>query len=455
MNIVPFVHEGLGNSSYMVGFDDGTALLVDPDRSIQRYLDLARARKWRITAVLETHLHADFVSGAHEVAAATGATHFLHVHAHVQLPHAAISPPRSISFDGFEVEALATPGHTPEHLGYVLRTAAGPPALFSGGSLLVGGAARTDLIAPHMTEPLTRAQFHTLNAAFNALPDETLLYPTHGGGSFCSSGSGSARTSTLGEERAANPTLAIQDENEFVRWFPTTFPAAPAYYFRMRAFNAAGPRLRRDIAMPPPLEPDQFADAAHGALIVDTRPVEEYSNAHIEGALHIEFRDSFAVWLGWLVPADARLLFVVAPETLNDVVAEALLVGYENFGGWLNGGMEAWRESGRPVASTEFVDGTAARSYIADGAEVIDVRESNEFAEKHAPTARHVALGSLSTTSFTSGVDNPVVVYCGHGERSSTAASLLERAGRRRVINVRGGLGALVTSERGGESMDQ
>jgi rhodanese-related sulfurtransferase len=249
--------------------------------------------------------------------------------------------------------------------------------------------------------------------------------------------------------------LNVEREDEFARWFPTTFPAAPAYYFRMRAFNAAGPRLRRDIAMPPPLEPDQFADTAHGALIVDTRPVEAYSNGHIEGALHIEFRDSFAVWLGWIVPAETRLLFVVEPETLAEVLTEALLVGYEDFGGWLEGGIEAWRESRRPLSSTAFVDGGVARSYIASGAEIIDVRERNEFAERHAPNARHIALGSLSTASLTSRADKPVVVYCGHGERSSTAASLLERAGRTGVINVRGGLDGLLASEGGGESMDQ
>jgi glyoxylase-like metal-dependent hydrolase (beta-lactamase superfamily II)/rhodanese-related sulfurtransferase len=450
VNIVSFVHEGLGNSSYLVGIDGRRALLVDPDRSVQRYLDAARLRGWTIDAVLETHLHADFVSGAHEIASATGATLFLPRDADVHLSHEPVAPGRRFTVEGVEVEALGSPGHTPEHLSYAIRTVNGPPALFSGGSLLVGGAARTDLIAPTMTEQLTRAQFRTLAGAFSGLPNETALYPTHGGGSYCSSGAGSARTSTLGQERATNPMLRFESEDEFAAWFPTTFPAAPAYYFRMRAFNSAGPRLRNEIAMPPPLDPDEFAAGACDGLVVDTRDVEVYSAAHIQDSLHIEFRDAFAVWLGWLVPANTGLLFVADPATLDDVITEALLVGYENFGGWLDGGIDAWRGSGRPVASTEFVDGDVARSYVNAGAELIDVRETNEYTKKHVPNAQHVPLGALGARSLAGKEHDPVVLYCGHGERSSTAASLFERAGRTRIVNVRGGVDALLAGQPGG-----
>jgi len=443
MNIIPFVHEGLGNSSYLVGLDDGRALLVDPDRSVQRYLAAAGERGWTIHAVFETHLHADVVSGAHEVAAATGAKLVLPRDAHVRLPHEPAEPGQHIETDGVAIDVIGSPGHTPEHLSYLFRAAAGPPWLFSGGSLIVGGAARTDLISPDRTDELTRAQFRTLTGAFTSLPGETLLYPTHGGGSFCSTGAGTARTSTLHEERATNPMLAVEREDDFAAWFPTTFPAAPAYYFRMRAFNQAGPRLRRDIAAPRPLKPDAFADAAQDALVLDTRSVESYSNAHIKGSLHIELRDAFAVWLGWLVPAATRLLVVADPGTIDDVVTEALLVGYEDVAGWLEGGIDAWRASGRPVSSVLFVDGAEARSYVAAGAALIDVRETDEYARRHVPAAQSVPLGSLGAWSSAGNESRPVVVYCGHGERSSTAASILERAGRTHIINVRGGLDAI------------
>lgn len=442
MKVISFVREGLGNSSYLVGLDDGRAVAIDPDRSVGRYLRTAAERGWRIDTVFETHLHADFVSGSNELAAHTGAKLFIPKGAQSKLTHQAVRAADTIALDGVELEALASPGHTPEHLSYVLRAASRPPALFSGGSLIVGGAARTDLIAPEMTEGLTRSQFRTLKRAFSSLDDETLLYPTHGGGSFCSAGGGSERTSTLGAERRGNPAMSIATEDEFVRWFPETFPSAPAYFFRMRAFNQAGPRLRSEIAIPPRLTAENFADAARTALVIDTRSVEEYSAAHVPGSLHIAFRDVFPVWLGWLVPANARLLFVADGASIHAVADECLLVGYENFTGWLDGGIDAWLDSGHPVARSGLVDGTAARDVIAEGADLIDVREPDEFGQGHAAGARNVPLGRLAQCQHGSS-DDAVVVYCGHGERSSTAASILERAGRTRVVNVRGGYPAL------------
>ena len=261
MNIIPFVHEGLGNSSYLMEVATDEAVLVDPLRSVDQYLRAAEDRGWRIRTVLETHLHADFVSGALEVAQAMGAEIFVPQAGSVRFPHRPVQPGERIRIGGFDLEAIASPGHTSEHLSYVLRAAQGPPALFSGGSLIVGGAARTDLIAPEMTDSLTHSMFRTLKTAFTSLPDETLLFPNHGGGSFCSAVPGADRTSTLGLERRQNAVLAVENEDEFVRWFPTTFPAIPAYFFRMRPINQEGPRLRERIAPSPPLQPNAF-DAA-------------------------------------------------------------------------------------------------------------------------------------------------------------------------------------------------
>jgi glyoxylase-like metal-dependent hydrolase (beta-lactamase superfamily II)/rhodanese-related sulfurtransferase len=447
MDVVPFVHEGLGNSSYLVGYGEGRAIVVDPDRSVERYLAAANARRWRIHAVLETHLHADFVSGARELLA-HDVRLFLPAGAASRLPHHAVRPGDDITLDGLAAAAVASPGHTPEHLSYVLREASAPPALFSGGSLIVGGAARTDLIAPGQTEALTRAQFHTLRHAFSALPDATPLYPTHGGGSYCSAGGEGGRTSTLGAERASNPALAVTDEQEFVRWFPSTFPAAPDYFFRLRAFNQAGPRLRADIAMPPALSTASFAAASGSAgagLVLDTRSVEDYSAAHIPGALHIAFRDSFGVWVGWLVPPEAPLLFVAEASSLDDVLAECLLVGYERFAGWLEGGIDAWRAAGRPIASVDLAAPAAARELVDAGSAVVDVREPDELAVGAVPGSRNLPLGRLPATLHDSAPASggPVVVYCSRGERASTAASILERAGHDRIVNVRGGYAAL------------
>ena len=442
MNVIPFVHEGLGNSSYLVGLNDGEAVLVDPDRSAGRYLRAAEERGWRIASVIETHLHADFISGAREVAHAMGARVFVPEGAKVQFDHQPAKAGERMRLGGAEIEVVGSAGHTPEHLSYVVHADRSPPALFSGGALIVGGAARTDLLSPALTDELTRAQYRTVKEAFAALPDETLLYPTHGGGSFCSAGGDGERVSTLGQERATNPVLAFEDEDEFVRWFPTTFLAIPAYFPRMRPMNQAGPRLRHEIALPPALEPDEFDAARKAALVVDTRSKEAYAKSHIPSSLSNMFRDDYATWLGWLAPPETPLLFVMGDAPLERIMDESLLVGYERFAGWLEGGIDAWTAAGKPVERSGLVDAQTARKAILDGATVLDVREPGEFASGHIEGAIHVPLGSLEATLDGLPKDRPIVTYCGHGERAVTAGSLLERAGFKPPLSLDGGFGA-------------
>ena len=439
MNVIPFVHDGLGNSSYLMEVGTDEAVLVDPSRSVDQYLRAAEDRGWRIGTLLETHLHADFVSGAREVAQATDADIYIPEEGHVRFAHRPVKPGDRIRVGGFDVEAVASPGHTPEHLSYVLRAGGDPPALYSGGSLIVGGAARTDLIAPEMTESLTRSLFRTLRTAFSLLPDETLLYPTHGGGSFCSAVPGANRTSTLGHERQQNAVLSIEDEDEFVRWFPTTFAAIPAYFFRMRPINQEGPRLRDQIAPAPPLQPDAFDAARRGALVVDVRATGAYAAGHVPGSLSNAFRDGYATWLGWLVPPETPLLFVRDEESLERIEEESLLVGYERFAGWLDGGIEDWVKAGKPLATTPLVDAADARKALLDGAVALDVREPDEFSAGHVAGATSIPLGQLEARVEELPVDRPIVAYCGHGERSSSAVSILERRGFEVVLNLDGG----------------
>lgn len=430
MTVIPYVHEGLGNSSYLVELGEGTAILIDPDRTAGRYWQTAAARDLTIVAAFETHLHADFISGSTELAAAGVPRIVVPRAAGVRFPHQPMAPGDRIPLAGWEVEAVASPGHTPEHLSYVLRGPSGPPLLFSGGSLIAGGAARTDLIASDQTTSLTRAQFRTLHEAFAALPDDTVLYPTHGGGSFCSTGAGGERVSTLGRERATNPLLQMTDEETFTRWFPTTFPAAPAYFFRLRPVNQAGPRPRRDIPMPPACTPAEFATARQTALVIDVRAKEAYAAGHIPGALSNAFRDAYATWLGWLAPPDTPLLFVTDDDVaLDRVIDESLLVGYERFAGWLAGGMPAWQAAGLPTRVGALVPAGDVRGLLRDGAIALDVREPSEVAAGHISEALMVPLGTLAQRLDALPADRPIVAYCGHGERSATALSLLERAG--------------------------
>jgi glyoxylase-like metal-dependent hydrolase (beta-lactamase superfamily II)/rhodanese-related sulfurtransferase len=435
---------GLGNGSYLVEVSAGRAVLIDPDRRARRYLDAAKDRGLEIAAVLETHLHADFVSGAQDIRAETGAELYEPAEAGVSFPHAPVAPGERIDLGDVAVEVLSTPGHSPEHVSYVFRRdGEAAPVLFSGGALIVGGAARSDLAGPELTDHLTRHQFETLQRAFSGLPDETLVKPTHGGGSFCSAGSSTKHTSTLGEERATNRLLSM-GEKEFLSTWPASFPRTPAYFARMREINWSGPRLRKDIEMPRPLTPEAFAAAAseEGSIVVDVRDAASYAEGHGQGALAIPFRDAFPTWLGWLVPADARLLLVVGDTALQDVVDACLLVGLERFEGYLDGGMEAWREAGLPVHSLPAIGPDDVVSWLEKGAQPIDVREPDELELGGVAGAVSVPLGDLPRRVATLPAGRPLLVYCASGMRSTTAASLLERAGVGPVVNLKGGYGA-------------
>jgi len=308
--------------------------------------------------------------------------------------------------------------------------------------LIAGGAARTDLISPEDTESLTRAAFRTLHDTFADLPDETELYPTHGSGSFCSSGSGRDRhASTLGEERRTNELLRVEDEERFVTWWPTTFPGTPAYFHRMRDLNRAGPRLRREVDDPPALDAASFAQAqAAGALVVDGRPHGAFAAGHVPGALAIPLRDhAFATWLGWLVPADAVLALVIPDDAdPTDMMDECLLVGFERFAGFLLGGMPAWVDAVSPTASYEEIEPAAVVQLRDGGAVVLDVREPNEYEEGHVEGAIHVPLGALPRRLDALPRDRRIVAYCGGGDRSATAVSVLERHGVEGAANVGG-----------------
>lgn len=415
---------------------------MDPGRTTDLYLAAAQARGLRILAVFETHLHADFVSGTTELAEATGATPFLPAAGAALFPHRAVTAGDRMSFGEAQIEAVASPGHAPEHLSYIARSQGAPPVLFSGGSLIVGGAARTDLIDPALTEELTREQHRTLTTAFRKLPDETILMPTHGAGSFCSVVKGAGRTSTLGEERRSNPLLHVHDEDEFARWFPTTFPAAPLYFARMRQINQRGPTLRRDVAMPPALGPEEFDAVRKRAVVIDARPMGEFAVSHIPGALSNPLRPVFGVWLGWLVPLETPLAFVIAEASLRPVLEESMQVGHESFAGWLAGGMESWISAGLPLSATEQVNPEGARQAIDSGAVVIDVREPNEYAGSRLPGAMHVPLGEIGVRAGELPRGVPLVTYCGRGERASSAASLLERAGLGPLLTLPGGVEA-------------
>jgi hydroxyacylglutathione hydrolase len=442
VGIARFRHEGLGNSSYLLEVSPGKAVAIDADRSAGRYVREAHRRGWEVVASLDTHLHADFVAGSLELQDLVGARPYLPEDAGVGFAHTGLSPGERVELGDVEIEVRATPGHTPEHLAFVVR-GDGPPLLCSGGALIAGGAARTDLIGPGLTEQLTRAEFHTIHEAFADLPDETVLLPTHGAGSFCSSGS-KRESTTLGEERATNPLIAETDEERFVREWPRTFPGVPAYFARMRDVNVSGARPTREVARPGALDALAFRDAMEaGGFAIDVRKTDRYAAAHVPGSIAIEFRDAYCTWLGWVVPADASLLFVTDDDVpLERVLEESMLVGYEAFGGWLDGGVHAWRQAGLPLRSTVILAAEELPAELEAGALPLDVREPDEFALGAVAGATLVSLGNLDARSEELSRDRRVIPYCASGLRSATAASILERHGFEDVASIRGGYGA-------------
>ena len=433
---VALVDEGLGNSSYLVDVGDGRALVLDPSRHPGPYLAEAERRGLTIAFTVETHLHADFVSGSRELAA-LGATVVAPAAGGIEYPVHGLAHGETVDLGGLDLRGLATPGHTPEHLAYVLEEGGRPIALFSGGSLLVGAVARTDLASPDQTEPLARQLWRSLHERILTLPDDLPVYPTHGAGSFCSAPAGSERTTTIGAEKRANPLLAAPDEDAFVKLLLDGLGTYPPYFLRLREVNRRGPLVfGAGVPSLPRLDAGSVRRRVRdGAWLVDVRSVDAFAGGHIAGSLSIPLRDAFATWLGWLVPGGAPVAFVADDDTAaSEAAIEARKVGYEQLIGVVD--VASWDE---PLAHIAL---QAAAAATAEGT-VVDVRQRNEYDAGHLPSALHVELGDVGRSTVPSG---PVTVMCGHGERAMTAASLLERAGHRDVTVLTGGPGDWATA---------
>jgi hydroxyacylglutathione hydrolase len=430
---IAFVDEGLGNSSYLLDLGDGRALVVDPARDATPYLAAAESAGLSIAFTAETHLHADFLTGSRELAA-RGATVLASTAAGIEWPHRGFDDGDELDLGGLRLQAVATPGHTPEHLSWLLRDGGRPVSLFSGGALLVDAMARTDLIAADQTEPLARALWRSLHERILTLPDDVAVYPTHGAGSFCTAPTNGPRTTTIGRERAANPLLASPDEDTFVARLLAGYGTYPPYFLRLRERNRLGPDLLGSPFPPLPSVPaDQVTRLADdGAVIVDARPVQSWAAGHLRGALSIPLRPQFGSWLGWVVTDDRPLIFVLEPgQDAADVVRQALTIGYEQLLGVVTGDVETWRAAGLPIVTSELVDAPRLDRVV------VDVRQHNEHATGHVPDAILIELGDIAREARA--IPPGVAVMCGHGERAATAASLLERLGRTDVAVVIGG----------------
>ncbi|MDA0645738.1 MULTISPECIES: MBL fold metallo-hydrolase [Nonomuraea] len=383
-HLIPLVDHGLGNSAYLVDLGDGRALAVDACRDLRALYAAARRRDLTVAFAADTHLHADFLSGAVQLGHDAGAIVLASASGQRAFPHRGLADGDEVDLGGLRLRALATPGHTDEHLSFLLLDGGQELGVFTGGSLIVNSAARTDLLGADRTEELARAQYHSMRR-LAALPEATAVWLTHGAGSFCSAPPGTERTTTIGAQKRTNPLLAAPDENTFVK------------------------------------------------RLLAGRPAAEFAAGHIPGSLSIPLREQFATWLGWLLPDTAPLAFVIDDgQDPAEVVWQAYKIGYERLAGHLSGGLPAWLEAGGQAVGTAFVTADQA----PDGP-YLDVRQEAEYAAGHVPGALHLELGELAEHA----ADAPAgaVVACGHGERAMTAASLLERAGHTGVTVLDGG----------------
>ena len=432
--LVGITDVGLGNTSWAASLG-GQVVVVDPERDPAPYLaalqDLGGTES-RDVVVAETHLHADFISGAAELVA-QGATAVVPAAARARWPHTPVVAGERLDLGRWQVDVLPTPGHTPEHVSYLLLEAERPVAAFTGGSLLVGAVARTDLTDPADTERLTRSLWQSINRELLALPDDVLVLPTHGAGSFCSAAGGDQRWTTIGDERRGNPLLQV-DEDTFVRAVLESLGTYPPYFLRLRERNRLGPRVFGSLPLLAELTAERVGELRDGgATIVDVRPVADYAAAHIPASLANPLRPQFASWLGWLVEdPEAPLIFVTDDHTdRGELVRQCLNIGYENLAGAIT--IETWREGGADIRRTALEPPDRIR-----GRHIVDVRQQAEFSTGHVPGATHVELGRIGR-DLSALPAEPFVVMCGHGERAATAASLLEAAGHEAVAIVDGG----------------
>jgi hydroxyacylglutathione hydrolase len=441
--------DALAHLSYLIGDRSSCrAAVIDPRRDVDVYLDLARQHRLTITHAVETHIHADFVSGSRELAVRTG-TARVHVSVergvHYGFAHEPLQGGSRIELGAVTLTAVHTPGHTPEHLAYLATANGHPWGFFSGDFLFAGSVGRPDLLGAAQAPGLARALFRSLGSALAPLPDALPLYPAHGAGSLCGANIGN-RQATLGHERRHNPALQFTDESAFVDWVLRTAPPMPHYYPRMKRINAQGPEVLHSLPVVEWLEPQAFRRRIAGGdvQLIDNRTMLDFGGGHIARAWNVGPRPDLSLWAGWILDPTKPIALVLPRDgDLPEVLRQFVRVGFTNFAGCLKGGTEAWVAAGLPVQGLAQLPVQELNQLLPSRhVQLLDVRTPHEWDKGYLPGARHLFLGELPEKLSDLNPDEPVVVYCASGYRSSLAASLLQASGFRKVQNVLGGITA-------------
>ncbi len=439
--------DGLAEISYLVGdYDEGIAAVFDPRADVEIYVELARSKNVAITHIFETHIHADLISGARELCSRVESAKIFVSHeggARYGFENEKVNDGAIFTLGSVVITARHTPGHTPEHMSYLLAEADHPEApwgVLTGDSLFVNSAGRPDLLGVGETDKLAAQQFHTLRDFYLQLPDSVIIYPGHGSGSPCGAEIGDRLSSTIGYERPFNPFLQFDDVKAFRDYAVSTAPPMPKYYPLMKKINAEGPEiiggLPRVTAMPVKV----FKQAVEGAagLLIDTRSMFAFGAAHIPGAINIGGSAMLSTWAGSLLDPETPLLLVLeSDERIEDIVRLFIRTGFKKFAGYLIGGMKAWDSAGLPFAQIPQLTVHELQA-TAPSLQIVDVRSPREWKNGHVPGARHFFLPELRERLNELDKTKPTAVYCASGYRASIGASILKQTGFASVRNVPG-----------------
>ncbi len=423
----------LGDRSYLVS-DGQVAVVVDPQRDIDRVLDLLGDRGSRVTHVLETHVHNDYVTGGLELARRTGADYVLAEGSGVAFDHLAVSDGQVLQAGAMRLRVVHTPGHTHEHVSYVLETGeAGVRAVFTGGSMLYGATGRTDLLGPDDTQALTHAQFHSVRRLAGELPAETEVFPTHGFGSFCSATPTSGTSSTVGEQSRVNPALTLE-EQDYVDTLLAGLDAYPAYYAHMGPINSAGP-APVDLSLPARVDPAELRRRIEaGEWVVDLRQRTAFAAGHLPHSLNFELGTNLVTYLGWLYTYGVPLTLIGESEDqVGEARRELVRIGVDDLAGMAVGDIDTLA-GGSPLRSYRTTDFAGLAEARRSGpVQVLDARRNDERAAGYVAGSQHIPLHELAGR-LDDVPTGELYVYCGSGYRASIAASVLDTPGRDVVL---------------------
>lgn len=450
MYLEQFFIDGLGCVSYLVGCEGaGVAAVIDPDREVQKYLDAAAERGMKITHIIETHLHADHVSGNTDLALRTNAEIYVHEAAQAEFPHQKLKGGDTITLGNVELQVRFTPGHTPESITLLVvdKTRAHEPWMaLTGDTLFVGDAGRPDLVGIEAARELAGHMHDTLHNEYLTLDDGVMILPGHGAGSLCGKSIGSVLSSTLGFERRHNPALQVHNRDAYIDFATADLPEQPGNHKRIKQINRQGPRALGEIRPRPLSVQEAVTQFRRGAALLDTRSKADYRAKHIPGAVNLEADDQLSNRVGFVLPPDMPLILMLAdPSDYRRVVYSLARVGYDAVVGYLADSLDTWEALGLPVTSGAVLDIEPQElKELLDNEQnnrplVIDVREAWEYEQGHIPGAHLISLGEFARRTDELDPQQPVAVICASGSRSQSAAALLGQKGFDTVYNVVGG----------------